>query len=112
MLLAFHCPRCHAVLKTANPETAGRTFRCPRCNESFVMPTAAERASLAEQLRPTSPPQPIETGRPAAAGIEQEAVSPSPRRLLVVSIAVGSVLLLMTAGGIAYLTWNRSQGSH
>jgi predicted Zn finger-like uncharacterized protein len=38
MALATSCPNCRTVLRSANPLHAGKRVRCPKCNETFLVP--------------------------------------------------------------------------
>jgi hypothetical protein len=111
-LLSFHCPLCHATLRTTNPDLAGRTFQCPKCSGRFPMPSDAERAALTARLKPA----PVE---PPTAGANRDedlgelvTAKPRPRsRLLVASFVSAALVLLLGSGWVAYLAWEHLAGA-
>jgi hypothetical protein len=104
-LISFHCPGCHAILKTTNPELTGRTIRCPRCGHAFAMPTEAEREALTAALQPAPPTAPVAEGEGEAAGEAKS--SPTRRRRVLVAYLVCGLLVMASTGVGAFMVWDR-----
>ncbi len=98
MLVAkFSCPSCGTVLKTGNPQPAGKMVKCPRCNKDFSV--------SAEALEDAAAP---------AVHFEPGGDHPEPPRndntaLVLVLVILACVGLL--AGGGALLIWYTHQSS-
>jgi len=101
----FTCPSCKKVLKTSNPALAGKTIRCPQCQNPCKVPAGEEavpsnqpRAKTEEKAAPQPQPKakPMEKAAPQAqppakteakasprtqpaARVEEEAVTPARR---------------------------------
>jgi hypothetical protein len=110
-VISFPCPHCQAILKTTNPQSAGRMFRCPRCNDRFAMPTAEEceaqsaERKRAEATRGAATVEP--TADVAVRDAAEPAARPARRRMVVASVVLGAFALLLTLAGSAYYAWDR-----
>lgn len=101
--IAYTCPKCRAVMRTANPVPAGKSIRCLRCKNVFApgRPAAASPgAAAAAPMRPPSPP--IQRGRPSAPGIPQRQLRKSRR----IGFLACCLLLLGAVLGGGYFLWS------
>lgn len=108
-LITFHCPRCHATLKTANAD--GRMLRCPKCAERFAMPGEQERSALTARLSPVPPPKPELL--PGTDGVVEAGTPPEPRkrRAVLAAFAFAALAALLGLGGATYFAWDHLTGS-
>lgn len=53
----FHaqCPHCQAKLAVNNPQLVGKTVRCPKCSQTFVVTQPGGQAPAATPATPTAP---------------------------------------------------------
>ncbi len=115
-LTSYVCPRCDAVLKTANPLAAGRTIKCSKCGTSFAIgaekprPAVRKAVPVAAPVRAAKrvdddrdederPRSRLMDGSPRKKGRKQESRS---NALAVALIAVGAIVLLGGGGLLIY----------
>src|SRR4051812_11557166 len=68
---SYTCPACGVTLRTASPVAAGKSVKCPKCQEAFVPVPAAAGAGtlkLANEPPPPKPPPPAHVSPARAMG--------------------------------------------
>src|SRR4051812_42109729 len=106
-----NCPSCHTALRVSDDQI-GRTVKCPRCEQTFVLEADPESPAAEGVTRPSPPPAsplpiPPTFGRPAA-GLPYGGHGLKPHRGgLVLAFGILGLVVCAPFGIAAWIMGNR-----
>jgi hypothetical protein len=107
MLVAqFSCPQCGIILKTANPQPAGRMVKCPKCNSTFAV---AETGTSPEPADRGFEPQYVDADSLGVDAAYQDGPLKKADNTALILVTVILLCAGLLAAGGGFLIWYTSR---